>query len=190
MTGPASQPEMEAEIARQIAGAFLTASSPVEVYRLALSRIAPILGADFASVYLRDDQDPALLRLACAHNWPQSSARFLGDIRIREGRGPTGTAVETGEAVHVQDLFGDPELQDWWEPARELGFVSLISLPLATGGKVLGAISFYFRERQDFNDSSRALLTVVAHQLATTVERARSGGDREWGANGTGPGSR
>jgi GAF domain-containing protein len=177
MTRPASHPEMEAEIARQIAGASLTASSPVEIYRLALSRIAPILGADFASVFLRDGEDSTLLRLACAHNWPQASARFLGDLRIREGRGPTGMAVKTGQPVHVQDLFDDPDLEEWWEPARELGFVSLISLPLTANGLTLGAISFYFRERQDFHDPSRALLTVVAHQLATTAERARAGGN-------------
>lgn len=163
--------ELELEVAREIAESFLTASSPLEVYRLALARVTPLVDASFASVFLRDADDPRLLRLACAQNWPQSSARFLSELRIREGRGPTGRAVGLGRAVEVVDVFGDPELDAWWEPARELGFVSMISLPLAVDDRVFGALSFYFRQPQEFGEDTRALLAIVAHQLAATAER-------------------
>lgn len=164
--------ERELEVAREIAECFLTASSALEVYRLALSRVTPLVGADFASVFLRDEDDPDLLRLACAQNWPQASARFLGELRIREGRGPTGRAVGRGRSVEVEDLFADPALEEWWEPARELGFVSMTSHPLMVEDRVVGALSFYFSERQRFDGESRELLGVVAHQLAATAERA------------------
>jgi GAF domain-containing protein len=72
----------------------------------------------------------------------------------------------------VPDVFEDPALRDWWEPARELGFTSMIALPLAVEQRVLGALSFYFAERQQFDDDARALLGVVAHQLSATAERA------------------
>lgn len=159
-------------MAREIADSFLTASSPLEVYRLALTRLTPLVGASFASVFLRDPEDPRLLRLACAQNWPQASARFLSEIRVREGRGPTGRAVLRGESVEVEDVFANEGLDEWWEPARELGFVSMTAHPLVTGERVVGALSFYFRERQSFDDDARALLRMVAHQLATTAERA------------------
>lgn len=164
--------ERELEVAQEIAESFLTASSPLEVYRTALARVTPSVGAAFASVFLRDPEDRDLLRLACAQNWPQASARFLSEIRIREGRGPTGSAVDQGRSVEVEDVFADPTLKEWWEPARELGFVSMTSHPLAVGDRVFGALSFYFSERQRFDDSARALLRVVAHQLAATAERA------------------
>lgn len=173
--GPDPSPrlrELELEVAREIAESFLTASSPLEVYRLALARVTPIVGASFASVFLKDDDDPRLLRLACAHNWPQASARFLGDLRIRRGRGPTGRAVSQQRPVEVVDVFADPELEAWWEPARELGFVSMMALPLAVEGRVFGALSFYFGTRQEFGEEARTLLSVVAHQLASTAERA------------------
>lgn len=166
-------PERELRIARRIADCSLTAASAVEVYRLALATLTPIVGASFASVFLRDPDQAGLLRLACAHNWPQSSARFLGDLRIREGRGPTGRTVRTGRLVEVADVFEDPGLDEWREPARELGFVSMISLPLIADGHVLGALSFYFRDRQEFDDDARGLLSVVTHQLAATAERTR-----------------
>lgn len=170
--GSEHERELEIEVAREIAESFLTATSPLEVYRLALARLTPLVGASFASVFLRDDEDPRLLRLACAQNWPQTYARFLGEIRVREGRGPTGRSVLRGESVEVEDVFADEALEEWWEPARELGFVSMTAHPLVTGEQVFGALSFYFRERQRFDDSARALLRVVAHQLATTAERA------------------
>lgn len=174
-TGPEHEVELEIQVAREIAESFLTAGSSLEVYRLALSRLTPLVGASFASVFLRDDEDPRLLRLACAQNWPQASARFLGEIRVREGRGPTGRAVLRGESVEIEDVFADHSLEEWWEPARELGFVSMTAHPLVTHERVFGALSFYFRERQRFDDEARALLGVVAHQLAATAERAHLG---------------
>ena len=173
-TGPSSLQQRELQLARAVAEASLTASTPVEVYRLALAHVTPLVDASFASVFMRDPEQPNLLRLACAQNWPQSSARFLSDLRIREGRGPTGRAVQQGRPVEVTDVFEDPALEDWWEPARELGFVSMISLPLALSGQCFGALSFYFAQRQQFDEDARALLGLVAHQLASTAEEARA----------------
>ncbi|HET9983051.1 MAG TPA: ATP-binding protein [Longimicrobiales bacterium] len=164
--------QRELEIASEIAQAFLTATRPLEVYRLALARVTPLVDASFSSVFLRDPADPSLLKLVCAQNWPQSSARFLSQLRIRVGRGPTGRAVAEHRAVEVQDVFADPALREWWDPARELGFTSLISLPLALEGEVSGALTFYFDAAHAFEDHERTLLALVARQLAATVERA------------------
>ncbi|HUG39700.1 MAG TPA: GAF domain-containing protein [Longimicrobiales bacterium] len=177
--GSARLRERELEVARDIADAFLTASTPLEVYRRALARVTPQLGASFASVFLRDRDDPRLLRLVCAHNWPQSAARWLGEIRIMVGRGPTGKAVGRNHAVEVSDVFADPSLAEWWEPARELGFASMVALPLAVESRAFGALSFYFTGERRFAPEDRELLEVVAHQLAATAERARLMADLE-----------
>lgn len=165
-------PQKELEIVREVAHAFLTASQPLEVYRLALARVTPLVQATFSSVFLRDGADPTLLRLVCAHNWPQASARYLSQLRIRVGRGPTGRAVEENEPVEVENLFSDPSVRDWWDPARELGFASMISLPLTVRGGVAGALSFYFEMPHHFEAEERRLLALVADQLAATVEKA------------------
>ncbi len=160
------------EIASEIADAFLSASGALEVYRLALARVTPLVDASFASVFLRDDDDPELLRLVAAQNWPQKSARYLSQLRIRVGRGPTGRAVADVQAVEVENVFADEGTDEWHEPAREMGFISLISLPLRSERGVSGALTFYFTERRTFSDAERDLLTGVARQLARTVERA------------------
>jgi len=75
-------------------------------------------------------------------------------------------------AVEVEDVFAEPSLRDWWEPARELGFASLISLPLRARGEVAGALSFYFQGPRRFDEEERELLALVADQLSATVEKA------------------
>ncbi|MEO7671961.1 MAG: GAF domain-containing sensor histidine kinase [Longimicrobiales bacterium] len=163
---------MELEVAREIFDAFLTANNAVEVYRLALARLTPLVHASFASIFLRDPADPTLLKLACAQNWPQSSARFLSQLRIREGRGPTGAAVAEKRAITVQDVFSDTGLREWWDPARELGFVSLITLPLIHDSEAVGALSFYFDAPREFAEDELHLLRLIADQLAAVTRRA------------------
>jgi signal transduction histidine kinase len=157
---------------RDIAEAFFHAATPIEIYRLALARVTPLISASFSSVFLRDDVDSELLRLVCANNWPQASARYLSQLRIRVGRGPTGRAVAEGRAIEVSDIFADVALRDWWEPARELGFSSLISLPLEKAGEPIGAVTFYYETTHHFSEEERGLLGLIGEQLSLTAERA------------------
>ena len=166
--------QRELELTREIAAAFLSAQHPLELYRNALAQITPLVGATFASVFTRDQTERDLLKLVCAHNWPQSSARYLGQMRIRVGRGPTGRAVELADAVEVNDVFADHGLREWWEPARELGFVGLISLPLQNIEGTTGALTFYYDARHEFTDEERHILHLVAAQLSTLAERAQT----------------
>jgi signal transduction histidine kinase len=61
---------------------------------------------------------------------------------------------------------------DWRDVAAELGFRALIALPLQSGGRVLGAATFYFREGGGFTSPQRDLLHVAAHTMALAAERA------------------
>jgi signal transduction histidine kinase len=160
------------ELVRDIGEAFFHAHTPIEVYRLALARVTPLVSASFSSVFLRDENEPELLRLVCANNWPQASARYLSQLRFRVGRGPTGRAVAEGRAIEVADVFADLTLRDWWEPARELKFAAMISLPLERAGRCTGAVSFYYEAAHEFNDDERSLLDQIALQLSRTSDRA------------------
>lgn len=165
----------ELEAAHEIAQAFLSASQPIEVYRLALVRLTPMVRADFAAVFLRDEKDAGILKPVAAQGWPQSLARYLGRLRIRVGAGPTGRAVAEGRLLEVEDIFGDEGLSAWWEPARELGFAAMITLPLAIDddeSEPVGGLSFYFAEPRQFTAEERRLLMLIAQQLGATSRRA------------------
>ncbi len=156
---------------REIVHAFLTADQPEEVFQFALERVSPLVGASFASVYLVDGASE-LMRLGAAHNWPERFHPFLGEMRVRLGFGPSGQAASERRAIAVPDVFADSSLEDWQEVATELGFRALVALPLQTGSRVLGALTFYFADAGDFGGETRSLLRIVADQMAATAEKA------------------
>jgi len=156
---------------REIAQAFLSAERPEEVFQLALERVSPLVGATFASIYLIEAGDAAM-RLAAAYNWPERFRPFLGEMRVKVGRGPSGEAASTRRAVTVPDVFADEKLADWQEVAKELGFRALVAMPLVSRGEVLGTITFYFAEAGDLTAERTGLLQIVADQIAATTEKA------------------
>ena len=157
---------------REIVHAFLTADRPEDVFQFALDRVSPLVGASFACVYLIDGASE-LMRLGAVHNWPAQFSPFLGEMRVRLGFGPSGEAASERRAIEVADVFADPSLEDWQEVAAELGFRSLVALPLQTGQAVLGAVTFYFADPHAITTDTRSLLRMVADQMAATAEKAR-----------------
>ena len=162
----------ELMVVREIMHAFLMADRPEDVYRLALERVSPVVGATFACVYVIDEGSD-LMRLAAAHNWPEEYARFLGQMRVRLGAGPSGKAASERRAFEVPDLFADQTLSDWHEAARELGFKSFVALPLETTTEVLGTVTFYFASRRAVGIDTQSLMRLVADQMAATAEKSR-----------------
>jgi signal transduction histidine kinase len=156
---------------REVIHAFLTADRPEQVYQFALDRVSPLVGATFASVYLVDGASE-LMRLGAAFNWPERFRPWLGEARVRLGFGPSGEAASERRTIEVPDVFADDDLEDWQEVASELGFRALIALPLQTGTRVLGAVTFYFADAESFSSEKRGLLRIVADQMAATAEKA------------------
>lgn len=158
--------------AREIVHAFLTAERPEEVYQFALNRVSPLVGAAFACVYVVDGESE-LMRLAAVYNWPQRYARFLEDMRVRVGFGPSGEAASDRRAVEIPDVFANADLHDWQDVAMELGFRALVALPLQSGQVVAGTVTFYFADPGSLTADNRNLLRMVADQMAATAEKAR-----------------
>src|SRR4029079_2307437 len=74
--------------------------------------------------------------------------------------------------IEVADVFADDDLEDWQEVAAELGFRALIALPLQTGSRVLGAVTFHFADAESFSADKRSLIRIVADQMAATAEKS------------------
>lgn len=172
-TPVAAEPPAHRELVavREIVHAFLRADRPEDVFQFALERVSPVVGASFASVYLVDGASE-LMRLVAASNWPAKYRPWLGEIRVRVGFGPSGEAASERRIIEVPDVFSDPDLEDWHEVARELGFRAIVALPLQTAQRVLGTVTFYFNDPGGFTVEKRGLLRIVADQMAATAEKA------------------
>lgn len=161
----------ERGILRDLAYTLARAPRPEAVYTVALERVTPWIGASFSSVFVRD-QDPATLTLAAAHQWPPRYRDWIGALRVRIGRGPSGLAVGEGRLVEVADLFADPDLVEWQPVARELDMRSMLAAPLRASTGVLGALTFYFANETAISDRERELVESVADHVALAAERA------------------
>jgi PAS domain S-box-containing protein len=93
------------------------------------------------------------------------------------GRGPTGTAIRTGQIVCIQDFMDDPKAQPWREKGLRRGYRSNIALPLKDEtGAVFGAFTIYSTEPNAFTPEEVRLLEELAGDLAfgITVLRGRA----------------
>lgn len=155
---------------RDLIHSLLRADRADEAFQFALDRTCPAIGATLGSVFVVDGASE-LMRLAAAHAWPERWRPWLGETRVRVGFGPSGEAVAERRLIEVPDVFADTGLEDWQEVAGELGFRSLVSLPLATADTVVGAVTFYYEEPGARTPRERDLLRAVADVMASMSEK-------------------
>lgn len=168
-------------VLREVSQACLAAERVETALKYALERVTPVVGAAFSSVYLRDADaatsatrsgDGEELRLAASFNWPEHLRPWLGKMRVRMGAGPSGEAASERRVIEVADVYADPSLEHWHDVSEELGLRALIALPLASGARSLGAVTFYFAEAGGFSSATRNLLCAAADQMAHAVRAA------------------
>ncbi|MFZ2640217.1 MAG: MASE1 domain-containing protein [Verrucomicrobiia bacterium] len=82
------------------------------------------------------------------------------------GRGPTGTAIRTGQPCTANAILTNPNFAPWRAEALKRGYASSLVLPLKTGDRVLGALSIYSVKADAFDPEETKLLTELADDLA------------------------
>lgn len=89
------------------------------------------------------------------------------------GRGPTGTAIRTGQPCLCRNMLTDPKFEPWREQAIKRGYASSVVIPLIADGKSLGAISIYSRDPDPFSEDEVQLLQDLANDVAFGVKTLR-----------------
>jgi len=102
---------------------------------------------------------------------------FLEGIQVRwddtpEGRGPTGTAIRTGE-IQFSRLDSDPDFMPWRARAVAQGFKFAVAVPLVAHGGVLGALTLFTRPGV-LDEAGLAALQGFADQVAISVHSAKA----------------
>ena len=89
------------------------------------------------------------------------------------GRGPTGTAIRTGEPSMCRNMLTDPAFAPWRKDAMERGYASSLVIPLKEQDETWGAITIYSREPDAFSEGEVELLTELAGDLEFGIETLR-----------------
>jgi PAS domain S-box-containing protein/putative nucleotidyltransferase with HDIG domain len=105
-------------------------------------------------------------------------AGYLDSVGItwaddESGRGPTGTAIRTGQTRILKNIQQDPDHALWREQAVRQGYASSIALPLKEGNRIVGALNIYASEVDAFDGAGVKLLSELAGNLAFGMRNLR-----------------
>lgn len=81
------------------------------------------------------------------------------------GRGPVGSAIQTGRHCLVQDVASDPAMLPWRDEALARGYVAVLALPLLFDDEPIGVLAVYSAAAGGFDEDEVALLSELAANL-------------------------
>jgi PAS domain S-box-containing protein len=106
---------------------------------------------------------------------PESAAvTDITEVNNERGQGPTGTAVRTGAPCLVRDVRTDSRYAPWREAALATGYLSSLSVPLVSSGRVLGALTVGASDADAFDDEEIKLMSQLAGDLAYGIMSLRT----------------
>jgi GAF domain-containing protein len=123
-----------------------------------------------ASILVLDGKN---LRDGAAPHLPVRYRAAVDGIEIGPNMGSCGTAAFCGHPIYVSDIANDPLWAPWTEiagMALEAGLRACWSVPIMSGGRVLGTFAIYHRERRIPTAPERNLIAEAAVSAAALLE--------------------
>jgi two-component system, response regulator PdtaR len=129
---------------------------------------AEVTACDACLVYLVEPEGEIVLR---ASQLPHT--REIGSIRMKLGEGVTGWVAEHKSVVALSaKASGDKRFKNF--PALvEDTFEAFLSVPLVTGGEVIGVINIHHRKAHAHTPEQIALLSFMGEQMGGAIARSR-----------------
>jgi GAF domain-containing protein len=107
----------------------------------------------------------------CASQLPHE--REIGNIRLKVGEGVTGWVAKHQSVVALStQASSDPRFKTFSSLVEDT-YESLVSVPLITGGEVIGVINVHHKNVRSHGAEEIALLGYVAEQMGGAIARAR-----------------
>jgi len=127
-----------------------------------------VTACDACLVYLVEPEGEIVLR---ASQLPHT--REIGSIRMKLGEGITGWVAEHKSVVALSaKSSGDKRFKNF--PALvEDTFEAFLSVPLVTGGNVIGVINIHHRKPHAHTPEQVALLSFMGEQMGGAIARSR-----------------
>ncbi len=123
---------------------------------------------DGASMTTFEDGRPGVV--AAESDW----ALELDELQYEEREGPCLDAVRTGNVFRVRDLDGENRWPFYTPRAVAQGARSMVSLPMSSEGRTVGALNVYSRTPDSFSAEEVALGELMAAQAGIAMQVAAS----------------
>ncbi|HYL37167.1 MAG TPA: GAF domain-containing protein [Bryobacteraceae bacterium] len=129
---------------------------------------AQVTGCDACLVYLIEHEtDEIVLR---ASQVPHAAA--LGHLRMKMGEGVTGWVAEHKSVVALSSKASADLRFKRFQALIEDTYEAFLSVPLVSGGDIIGVINVHHRETHSHTPEEIALLTFVGEQMGGAVSKS------------------
>jgi signal transduction histidine kinase len=133
------------------------------------------LSGTYAGIIYEYDEASKELHLRASYRMEEELVEAYRAAPLRLGQGATGRAATTRMPVPVVDLLNEPELgAPRIRPIlAQLGYQSLLAVPLLLEQRIMGALTVYRRETGGFAPEIVNLLQTFATQSVLAIQNAR-----------------
>ena len=159
--------EAELSALQEISRAISAALDLDTTLTLITRKTAQVTGMDSCSIYLLDLPGEYLVLRATTGLTPEA----VGRARLRWGEGLTGWAASHATAVASSEAAQDPRFV-YLPETGESTFHSLAAVPLASGGRVRGALNVQTKAVHEYAADELDLLSTIADLAAGAIEKA------------------
>jgi len=99
-------------------------------------------------------------------------ASDLGNLRMRMGEGVTGWVAEHKSVVALSSNAASDRRFKYFQALIEDTYDAFASVPLVSGGEVVGVVNVHHRERHEHTPGEIALLTFIGEQMGIAVAKS------------------
>jgi phosphotransferase system enzyme I (PtsP) len=159
------------DILRRIVQEVNSAPDLEQALQLIVQRVCESVGADVASVYLKDEERGQYVLRATQGLHKDA----VGNVRLYLHEGLVGMVGEREEPVNLEDASIHPRYR-FISETGEQRFHGFLGVPIIQHGKVLGVLVIRQKELRCFGDQEVAFLVTLAAQLAGAITHAGASG--------------
>lgn len=139
-----------------------------DVLRLIVTVTAELFGSNICSLMLIDEKTNELVvRVA-----QSISEEYNKKPPLRVGEGIAGKVAKENKPLAVKDVSKEKEYKHK-DIAKKAGLCSLLCVPLAVRGKVIGVINCYTSKLHEFSETEINVLTTIANEAAVAIENTQ-----------------
>ncbi len=168
--------ELEADLAREqgklralqdIGQALGSTLHLDELLDLLLTRVARIIDADRATLFLIDDETGEFTSKI-------THAGQSYEVRIQRGQGLAGWVAQTGRTLNVKDAYQDVRFNAEWDRRTGYRSGSTLCVPVRNHhGRIIGVLQVLNKREGYFTLDDESMLVALAAQAAVSIENSK-----------------